>query len=200
LTLPTATNNGRSYRFEIRPGIHYSTGAVVEPLDFRRAIERDFKLASPGAALYRDIVGAAQCTRRPSSCDLSKGILVNEAANSVTFRLVAPDPNFLHKLTLPYAAAIPAGVGAREASRRPVPATGPYMIDSYAPGRHLRLERNPYFREWSNAAQPDGYVDRIVFRFGIHPDAAVTAIQRGEADYGLYAIPFAPPGTAFTSS
>jgi peptide/nickel transport system substrate-binding protein len=114
---------------------------------------------------------------------------VNEAANTVTFRLAAPDPDFLYKLTLPYAAAVPVGV-----SRRRVPATGPYMIDSYVPGEHLRLVRNPHFREWSNAAQPDGYVDRIVFELGVEPDRAVTAIERGEADYGIYDVPFAPPG------
>jgi YVTN family beta-propeller protein len=193
-TLPSATNDGRAYRFQLRSGIRYSTGAVVEPLDFRRAIERVFKLGSPGTPFYRGIVGGAECARRPRRCDLSAGILVNEAANTVTFRLWAPDPDFLHKLTLPYAAAVPADVSMRRPARRPIPATGPYMIDGYVPGRHLRLVRNPYFREWSNAAQPDGYVDRIVFRLGVDPDRAVTAIVRGRADYGIYDVPFAPPG------
>jgi YVTN family beta-propeller protein len=194
LTLPSATNNGRTYRFQLRSGIRYSTGAVVEPLDFRRAIERDFKLDSPGAPFYRGIVGGIRCARRPERCDLSEGILVNEAANTVTFRLAAPDPDFLQKLTLTYAAAVPHGVPTRAASRRPIPATGPYMIDGYVAGRQLRLVRNPYFREWSNAAQPDGYVDRIIFRLGVDPDRAVTAIARGQADYGIYDFPFAPPG------
>jgi YVTN family beta-propeller protein len=193
-TLPSPTNADRTYRFQVRSGIRYSTGAVVEPLDFRRAIERDFKLGSPGARLYGGIVGGARCMTRPNNCDLSRGILVNEAANTVTFRLAAPDPDFLHKLTLPYAAAVPAGVSVREVSRRPIPATGPYMIDSYVPGSQLRLVRNPYFREWSNAAQPDGYVDRIVFELGIDPDRAVTAIERGRVDYGIYEVPFTPPG------
>jgi YVTN family beta-propeller protein len=194
LTLPSATNAGRTYRFQLRSGVRYSSGDVVEPLDFRRAIERDFKLGSPGAPFYRGIVGGTRCAMRPRRCDLSEGILVNEAANTVTFRLVAPDPDFLHKLTLPYGAAVPASVSTGEISRRPIPATGPYMIESYVPGRHLRLVRNPYFREWSNAAQPDGYVDSIVFRLGVHPDRAVTAIKRGQADHGIYDVPFAPPG------
>jgi YVTN family beta-propeller protein len=194
VTLPRATNDGRTYRFQLRAGVRYSTGAVVEPLDFRRAIERAFRLGSPGAPNYQGIVGGARCARRPSDCDLSEGILVNEAASTVTFRLAAPDPDFLNKLTLPYAAAVPAGVSTREISRRPIPATGPYMIDSYVPGRRLRLVRNRYFREWSNAAQPDGYVDRIIFRLGVDPDRAVTAIARGQADFGIYDVPYAPPG------
>ena len=45
--------------------------------------------------------------------------------------------------------------------------------------------RNPYFHEWSHAAQPDGYPDRIVWRIGASTDAAVTAAERHSADYTL---------------
>ena len=45
--------------------------------------------------------------------------------------------------------------------------------------------RNPYFREWSHAAQPDGFPDRIVWRLGATGEAAVTAVERGNADYTL---------------
>jgi len=55
-------------------------------------------------------------------------------------------------------------------SHAPLPATGPYTIASYRPRRLLVLVRNPHFREWSKAAQPDGYPDRIV----LHLAAAVT--------------------------
>jgi peptide/nickel transport system substrate-binding protein len=57
------------------------------------------------------------------------------------------------------------------------------VIASYRPGRTLELVRNPEFREWSQAAQPDGYPDRIVWRFGARPSSAVTAIERGAADW-----------------
>src|SRR5207249_4143571 len=38
-TLPTPTDGGRTYTFQLRRGIHYSTGALLRPADFRRAIE-----------------------------------------------------------------------------------------------------------------------------------------------------------------
>jgi YVTN family beta-propeller protein len=193
VTLPSATNGDRSYRFQLRPGVHYSNGRTVAAVDFRRAIERAFRLRSPGVSLYRGIVGAARCVRIPERCELPRGIVANEAAHVVTFNLVEPDPDFLYKLTLPFAAAIPAGIPDRDVGRRPVPATGPYMIERYVPGAELRMVRNPYFREWSRAAQPDGYVDRIVYRLGTDPDRTVTAIERGEADWGVYFTPFTPP-------
>jgi peptide/nickel transport system substrate-binding protein len=99
----------------------------------------------------------------------------------VTFHLVAPDPDFLDQLALEFAYAMPPGAPQRETST-PLPATGPYMIASYRPGHVLTLVRNPYFHEWSKAAQPDGYPDSIVFTIGGTPDGAVRDVLAGKAD------------------
>ena len=56
------------------------------------------------------------------------------------------------------------------------------MIAEYRPNRILRLERNPYFSEWSKAAQPDGYPDRIVLTLGGTADEAIDDVIRGRAD------------------
>ena len=48
--LPTPTEGGKTYTFQLRPGIGYSNGKLVQPDDFRRALERVFELGSPGAA------------------------------------------------------------------------------------------------------------------------------------------------------
>ena len=103
----------------------------------------------------------------------------------MTIRLRAPDPDFLQKLAQGYTFAVPAGSAPREAVRRPLPATGPYMIASYRPGVELRMVRNPHFREWSPAAQPAGNPDVIVYRFNAGLNDALTAIQRGRADWVL---------------
>lgn len=194
VSLPSPTYQGRSYRFQLRRGIRYSTGEPVRPGDFRRAIQRDFTVGSAGALFFSDIVGAAGCIRDPRRCDLSKGIAADDTAGTVTFRLKQPDPEFLYKLTLTFAFAVPAGTPDHDVGRRPVPATGPYLIYRYEPGKELVLKRNPRFHEWSRAAQPGGNPDQIIWRFGVHPDAAVAAIERGSADWGLFAFPFSPPG------
>ena len=49
-SLPTPTDGGRTYTFQLRPGIRYSTGALVRPADFRRAIERALS-SSPATRL-----------------------------------------------------------------------------------------------------------------------------------------------------
>ena len=44
------------------------------------------------------------------------------------------------------------------------------------------LVRNPRFRVWSAAAQPDGYPDKIVERYGYTGASAIHAVERGTAD------------------
>jgi YVTN family beta-propeller protein len=181
VSLPTPTDGGKTYRFQLRRNIRYSNGAVVKPEDFRRAIERVFMLRSGGLGYYTGIAGGARCATKPNTCDLSRGIVDDDTARTVTFHLVAPDPEFLYKLALPFAYVVPGGTPPQEASH-PLPATGPYVITSYRPTRLLRLVRNKYFHEWSQAAQPDGYPDEIVFEIGGTPDEAVNAVIRGKAD------------------
>jgi peptide/nickel transport system substrate-binding protein len=70
VSLPAPADHGRSYRFEVRPGIRYSTGEPVRPEDFRRAIERDFRIGSPSGPFFADIVGADRCVGRGKPCYL----------------------------------------------------------------------------------------------------------------------------------
>src|SRR5262249_24877334 len=81
-------------------------------------------------------------------------------------------------------------------ARRPLPATGPYMIDSYIHGRRLMLVRNPRFREWSQSAQPAGNPDRIEWEFAAVTRASVGAVNRGRTDV-LSAAPPLPGADGF---
>ncbi len=182
LALPAPADHGRSYTFHLRPGIHYSTGALVRPSDVTRSFQRLFANGGSGVTYYQALIGAAACEKAPQTCDLSRGISADDRAGTVTFRLTQPDPDFLYKLTLAYADVLPAATPLRQAGT-PLPATGPYLIRRYLPGRELLLVRNPYFREWSAAAQPAGYPGQIRIRLDLGPAAGTAAVARGEADF-----------------
>jgi peptide/nickel transport system substrate-binding protein len=188
VSLPAPTDGGTTYTFRLRRGIRYSDGRLVRPEDVRRALKRSFIVAH-GAFGYSAILGAAECAPRPSRCDLSRGIAVDDRASTVTFHLKAPDPDFLFKLALPFAYAVPAGTPNRDVRTHPVPATGPYMITAYKPRRFIRFVRNPRFHTWSAAAQPAGYPDRIVWRLGVRPAAQVAAVESGKTDVAFDGVP-----------
>ncbi|HYS33127.1 MAG TPA: BTAD domain-containing putative transcriptional regulator [Streptosporangiaceae bacterium] len=182
--LPAPADDGRTYVFHVRRGIRYSTGALVRPEDFRRGIERVFIVNKGGgpAFYYLGIVGARRCERAPGRCDLTKGIVADDRAGTVTFHLVAPDPEFLYKLAFPFADAIAPGTPGHPIAATSLPATGPYLTSAYVPQRRWVLVRNPRFRQWSSQAQPRGYPDRIVMRLDQPPGQAVTATEHGRAD------------------
>ena len=181
--MPTPTDGGLTYTFQLRRGIRYSNGEVVAPADFLRAFERGWRLNPlDHKDLYGRLVGAKACGKHPGACDLSEGIVTDDASGTITFHLVAPDPEFLAKLTIPFAFPVPPSVPDEERRRRGVPGTGPYMLKAPMMDEGLTLVRNPHFSVWSSAARPYGYVDRIEWHFGVEPEAQVEAVAAGEAD------------------
>ena len=177
--LPTVSADGLTYRFPLREEeIRYSTGDPVLPEDFQLALERSASLGF--ASLYSAIDGVEACGKDPSTCDLSGSIVTD--AEAVTFHLVRPDPDLPFKLALPPSFPVPVGTPVKDQGLDPVPATGPYMILEAA-DEGLELIRNPAFHEWSGAAQPDGFVNAISWRFGVEPAAAFEQLSAGALDW-----------------
>lgn len=180
-SMPHVSPDGKTYTFQLRPNIRYSNGRPVRASDFRYGIERVFQFRprdTNAEAFFRGIRGADRCHRR--RCNLAAGIVADDGAGMITFHLSAPDPDFLYKLAFTFAAAVPAGMSLQEARRRPLPGTGPYRIASFT--RHsVRLVRNRYFREYSEAAQPEGFPDEIVFKF-VSTQRAIALVGQGKAD------------------
>lgn len=189
LGVPIPTDGGRTYTFRLRPGIRYSDGRLVRASDFRREFERVFRLDSPGSAYFDDIVGAAACTR--SHCNLARGIVASDTARTITFHLRAPNADFLSSLTIGgLSSPVPPGTPFRNIGYSPIPGTGPYKIAT-ASARRIRYVRNPYFHEWSHAAQPAGNPNQIIMRFGYTPTQEARAVEHGRADYTADGVPAA---------
>ena len=189
-SLPKPTNGGKTWVFKLRKGIKFSDGKPVTVNDVVASLQRIFKVKSPtSGGFYAGIVGAQACLKKPAGCTLKGGVISNAKANTVTINLIAPDPEFKYKLAVPHASIVPASSPPSDAGTKPIPGTGPYYFASYNPNKQLVLKRNPYFKEWSKAAQPAGYPDQIVQSFGLTVEAQITAIENGQADWTLEAPP-----------
>jgi YVTN family beta-propeller protein len=180
IAIPRPTSAGLIYRFRLRPGIRYSTGVFVRASDVRRGLERVFTANSEFADELTALRGAAACT--PRHCDLAAGVVTDDRAGTVELRLIRPDPLLLFNISEPDARPVPPGTAPRIEPRTAVPSTGPYKVGRFVPGRELDLVRNPFFRPWSVAAQPDPYPDRIRYRIIRNADARVAAVLHGRAD------------------
>jgi len=189
-SLPTPTNGGKTWVFKLRKGIKFSNGQPVTVKDVVASLQRIFKVKSPtSGGFYSGIVGAKACLAKPATCTLKGGVSGNATAGTVTINLVAPDPEFKYKLAVPHASILPADAPSSDAGTKPIPGTGAYYFASYNPNKQLVMKRNPYFKQWSKDAQPDGYPDQIVQSFGLTVEAQITAIENGQADWTLEAPP-----------
>ena len=182
--MPTLTNGGKTWTFKIRKGVKFSNGKEVTTDDVVASLRRIFKVKSPtSGGFYAGIIGADACLKNAATCTLKGGVSANAAARTVTINLKAPDPEFKYKLAVPHASIVPADSPAKDAGTKPLPGTGAYYFASYNPNKQLVMKRNPYFKEWSRLAQPDGYPDQITMSFGLTAEAQVTAVENGQADW-----------------
>jgi peptide/nickel transport system substrate-binding protein len=178
-SLPVPTDGGKTYLFHIRKGIKFSNGQVMKPSDFVKTFERQFTVPGP-TSFYSGIVGANKCSTK--GCDLSQGVVADDKAYTLTIHLTAPDAEFLDKLALPFAYVVPASTSPKLTGNNVPPGTGPYKWQSYNPNSEAVLVRNKYFHVWSTDAQPAGYPDTIIEKYGQTISDEVTAVQNSQAD------------------
>jgi len=186
--IPKPQDGGTTYVFTLRHGIKFSTGQEVTTRDVVASFRRIFKVISPSTGSYFTLVGADACIKTPATCTLQGGISADEKSNTITFHLAKPVSDFVQQFATIFGTILPADAPTKDLGNTPAAATGPYMIQSYDPQKQLVLVRNPQFKVWSKDAQPDGYVDRIVYSFGTRPEDAVRAIENNQADW-IYDAP-----------
>ncbi|HEY2641729.1 MAG TPA: ABC transporter substrate-binding protein [Streptosporangiaceae bacterium] len=180
-SIPVPTNGGKTYVFNIRRGIKFSNGQVLKPSDFVTTFDRQFTVPGP-TSFYSGIVGASKCTTK--GCDLAKsgGVVANDSAYTLTINLTAPDPELMDQLSLPFAFAVPANTSLKLTGNNVPPGTGPYMWKSYSPNTEAVLVRNKYFKQWSKIAQPAGFPNEIIEKYGSLVSNEVTAVKNGQAN------------------
>jgi peptide/nickel transport system substrate-binding protein len=177
-SLPTPSPDGNSYTFTLRQGIHFSDGTTLKASDVLWSVERS--VVAERSLLFPDVLDQQAldgCTA--AHCDLSKQVVVDDQAGTVTFRLLGPNPYFLYDLVGMY--VVPAGTALAQSSI-PLPATGPYEFATIS-ADHVVLKRNPDFQVWSPDAQPQGYPDEIDWQTVPTETAALQSVETGTADW-----------------
>ena len=157
-------NDGKRFRFKLRPGVRFHDGRRLTARDVRYSFER--LLANP----------QSDCRWQLSSIRGAKRLLDGTATDLEGFHIVSPveffvdleQPVSFFPALISYTgtAIVPEGTAAIGSSWRDnAVGTGPFRVISFEPGRRLELERNPYY--WR-----EGYPrsEGVVFRFGVSPE------------------------------
>ena len=183
VSLPAIREGGTLYAFRVRPDARFGAPLHrhITAADFQYAIERLFRVSSPGVDFFRHIVGAADVLAGRTRTLAG----VTARGDSLYVRLTAPDPVFLEILAMPFTAPMPREIADRYAgnlSQHSV-ATGPFQVAEFTPRRRLLLVRNPDY------CGTPAWLDTFELRLGVTASNAVAQIRKGQVDGGFFEVP-----------
>jgi peptide/nickel transport system substrate-binding protein len=186
--------DGRTYTFRIRRGVRYAPPAdrEVQARDFIYAVERQLDPAHPSPNPYSRLIRGVGAFAAGKAREIS-GM---QAPDPHTLRITLDRPasDFPSLLTLPFFSPVPedhaAGYTLGRDYGQHLIATGPYRLRQYTPGRSIELVRN---ENWDPRTDPlrRAWVDKVSVSIGKSETAIRQAIESGEADLNLDAVP--PP-------
>lgn len=183
--MPEISDDGKTYKLNLRSGMKFSDGTPIKASDFTYAIQRLFKADSGGSVFYSGIVGAPAYA--DGTADTISGIVTDDATGDITITLDAPNGTFENVLGLPFAAPVPASTPlADDATNNPPPSSGPFMITSVEAPQTMTMERNPNFQSVLDAGATevaDANVDKIVVTQNKSNSAQVTGVEQNTIDF-----------------
>jgi peptide/nickel transport system substrate-binding protein len=179
--LPVMSDNGLVYTFTMRPGARFSDGQPITTADIKYTFMRLMAPAvNTGTGVYFTNVIGANAYMNGTSKTVPG---ITTTADTISFHLTSPDGAFIYKAALPTTCPVPAGTPLKPietGSLEEQYASGPFKLESYAPGRQIVLEFN---KEYDQALGARGHVAKIVFTIGDASTQAVEQIQAGQLDF-----------------
>jgi peptide/nickel transport system substrate-binding protein len=186
--MPKVSSDGRTYTFTLRKGVKYSDGTAVKASDFAATIKRDYLIDSPGVGFFSNIVGADDFAKTKKG--EINGITTDDAAGTITIKLMQPQGDFENIMATEFAAIVPASSPSKDSSTKPLPSTGPYMIESYKPNKQVSIIRNPNFdASMFDGNVPAGNPDKMSIDILGDAGVALTRTLKGQYDYDFYQPP-----------
>ncbi len=171
-------DDGRSYRFHLRPSVRMHDGGELTASDAKRSIERALHPTTPSAnaSLFEGLIGYAEYAA--GSAPHLDGVTV-EGKYDVRFRLAQPDSAFLAMLAMPMMRPVCATAGDRYVDTWLPCGAGPFKLEpgGWARGTSLRLVRHDaYFRP----GLP--YLDAVEWTYNMSVQPQRYRFEDGELD------------------
>ncbi|MEZ4254318.1 MAG: ABC transporter substrate-binding protein [Polyangiales bacterium] len=187
-SMPEVLEDGHTYRFRLRKGVHFhdspvfpgGKGRELTADDVKWTLERllDPKTQSPGAFFFTAIDGAGD--RQQGKTKDVRGIKVVDRY-TVDITLAELDQTFLNSMAMTFAYPLPHEnyeAHPTDVSFHPV-GTGPYVFDHWERGVRITLNKNKHY--WQPGLP---YIDRMVFDENLTPDVAAMRFRNGDYDHG----------------
>lgn len=182
-------DNGATYRFHLRSGVHFQQTNWFKPtrtlnaddvvFSFARMFDRKhpWHNVNGGSYPYFDSLQFADSVQSVKKID----------NNTVEMRLNSPDASFLWHMATHYAPVLSkeyadqlSAVGHQEELDRQPVGTGPFQLSEYRTGQYIRLARNPQY--WRGVPR----LQQAVIDLGAGGTGRLSKLLTGECDVLAY--------------
>lgn len=182
-------DNGATYRFHLRSGVHFQHTNWFKPtrtlnaddvvFSFARMFDRKhpWHNVNGGSYPYFDSLQFADSVQSVKKID----------NNTVEIRLNSPDASFLWHMATHYAPVLSkeyadqlSAVGRQEELDRQPVGTGPFQLSEYRTGQYIRLARNPQY--WRGVPR----LQQAVIDLGAGGTGRLSKLLTGECDVLAY--------------
>lgn len=176
--MPTISEDGRTFRFELRRGVKFHNGREMTAEDVRWSMERLLHpdVGSPGFTFYTQLDGLDEY--RAKEADHIRGVRVIDRY-TIEFQLKAPDQTFLNAMAMTFAYPVPREnyeAHPEDVALHPI-GTGPFELETWERGVRVVFRKN---RDYWQEGKP--YVDRMIFLENLTRDVAIMRFRNGDLD------------------
>jgi len=201
----TSDDGGKTWTYKLRPGLKYETGDTITSKDVKYAIERVFagSVINGGPTYYVTYL-CPTALNSSGGCDSYKGPYKDKDPNHLGLSTITtPDDNTIvfhlnqkvgdwnYIMALPGSTPVPIAYdqgpkGGAKYTFHPI-SSGPYMFQSYSPGKSLTLVRNP---NWQASTDPfrKALVDKVVFTIDTNDEDVDNRLLNNIADVDINGV------------
>src|SRR5437762_5706536 len=177
-SLPTMSNGGKTYTFQLRSGLHYSDGTAIKASDVTYALERDIKIPWQAASFVSAYIKGGTEYAKGTAKTLT-GVTTDDATGKITVNLVAPFAPIVDIFALAGTAPVPPSTPMKNLAGTGTIGDGPYKWGAITAGQSYTLVKNPKF---DVPGLPRGHADTIVFKVNSNVLANAEQVLNNQAD------------------
>jgi peptide/nickel transport system substrate-binding protein len=180
-SLPKVSNGGKTYTFQLRPGLKYSNGQPIKASDVTYAIERDIKIPWQAASFVSAYIKGGTAYANGKAKTIS-GITTNDSTGKIVVNVVRPFAPIVDIFALAGTAPVPKSTPMKNLASTGTIGDGPYKWGSISPGHSYTLIKNTKFSGVPASSVPKGHADKIVYSVNSNVLANAESVLRNTAD------------------
>ncbi len=174
-----------TYTYKLKPGLKYEDGSPIKAGDIKYGIERQFAtdIITGGPTYMQTFLDEGQKYPGPYKDKDPAGLksITVPDDNTIVFKLASPFADFPYLLAMPGAGPVPAAQDTGAKYRNHPVSSGPYKLQSYAPGKSAVFVRNT---NWDASTDPvrKALPDEIDIALGVDANTIDNELMSGQLD------------------